>query len=179
MPSAETAAGSPVDRNRPVDSAASSSAARAELTSLRSAASPRTTTSAVVPSDGKAVLRSRIVCTSGIEVGRVSRLAVCVFMPSAGTASRITTTDDIASAASGCRVTGPRTRPLTKPVPIRRVRRWRSGTRGRSTHRPSFASSAGSTVIEPSTATATTTIEPTASELKVESRSGTVRPSSR
>ena len=56
-----------------------------------------------------------------------------------------------------------------KPVPIRRVRRWSSGTRGRSTHRPSFASSAGSTVIEPSTATATTMIEPTASELNVES----------
>ena len=47
--------------------------------------------------------------------------------------------------------------------------RCSSGTRGRSTQRPSLASSAGSTVIEPSTATATTRIEPTASELNVES----------
>ena len=49
----------------------------------------------------------------------------------------------------------------------RRVSRCRKGTRGRSTHRPSPASTAGSTVIEPSTATATTRIAPTASELKI------------
>ena len=41
--------------------------------------------------------------------------------------------------------------------------------KGRSTQRPSLTSSAGSTVIEPSTATATTTIAPVASELKVAS----------
>ena len=52
---------------------------------------------------------------------------------------------------------------------IRRISRCRIGTRGRSTQRPSLASSAGSTVIEPSTATATTMIEPTASELNVAS----------
>ena len=55
------------------------------------------------------------------------------------------------------------------PRPIRRLSRHSSGTRGRSTQRPSLTSSAGSTVIEPSTATATTRIAPVASELKVAS----------
>ena len=54
-------------------------------------------------------------------------------------------------------------------APIRRLSRHSSGTRGRSTQRPSLASSAGSTVIEPSTATATTMIAPAASELNVAS----------
>ena len=36
------------------------------------------------------------------------------------------------------------------PRPIRRLSRHSSGTRGRSTQRPSLTSSAGSTVIEPS-----------------------------
>ena len=50
------------------------------------------------------------------------------------------------------------------------VRRHRNGIRGRSTQRPSLASSAGSTVSEPRTATATTRMAPTASEEKVASR---------
>ena len=48
---------------------------------------------------------------------------------------------------------------LIPPRPIRRLSRHSSGTRGRSTQRPSLTSSAGSTVIEPSTATATTRID--------------------
>ena len=55
------------------------------------------------------------------------------------------------------------------PRPMRRLSRQRSGTRGRSTHLPSFASKAGSTVIDPSTAMATTRIAPVASELNVTS----------
>ena len=47
---------------------------------------------------------------------------------------------------------------------MRRLSRHSSGTRGRSTHRPSRDSTAGSTVSEPITATATTMIVPAASE---------------
>ena len=73
------------------------------------------------------------------------------------------------SAATGCRSTGPSTLRLMPPWPIRRFSRHSSGTRGRSTQRPSLARSAGSTVIEPSTAIATTRIEPTARLLNVTS----------
>ena len=48
-----------------------------------------------------------MVCASGIEAGSVSRLPLCVFMPSAGMASSTTTTTpDSASATS--RVPGDR-----------------------------------------------------------------------
>ena len=50
-----------------------------------------------------------------------------------------------------------------------RSSRHSTGTRGRSIARPSLTSSAGSTVSEPSTATATTMIEPVASEAKTTS----------
>src|SRR3546814_7435404 len=53
---------------------------------------------------------------------------------------------------------------LMPPRPIRRLSRHSSGTRGRSAQRPSLTSSAGSTVIEPSTAIATTRIEPRSEE---------------
>ncbi len=56
------------------------------------------------------------------------------------------------------------------PAPMRRLSRHSSGMRGRSTQRPSLASSAGSTVSEPITATTTTRIEPTARALKTGSR---------
>ena len=110
-----------------------------------------------------------MVLASGIELGRVSRLPLCVFMPRAGIASSTTTTVASSSETAGCLTTGRRIRPLIEPGRIRRITRCSSGTRGRSTQRPSLASSAGSTVIEPSTATATTMIEPTASELNVAS----------
>ena len=55
------------------------------------------------------------------------------------------------------------------PRPIRRLSRHSSGTRGRSTQRPSLASKAGSTVSDPITDTATTRIAPVASEEKVAS----------
>ena len=48
--------------------------------------------------------------------------------------------------------------------------RHRNGTRGRSMPRPSLTSTAGSTVNEPSTATATTMIEPAAREANTASR---------
>ena len=86
-----------------------------------------------------------------------------------GTASAPTTTTPNSKAATGRRTTGASTRRLMPPRPIRRFRRHRPGTRGRSTQRPSLTSSAGSTVIEPRTAIATTRIAPVASELKVTS----------
>jgi hypothetical protein len=92
-------------------------------------------------------------------------------MPSAGIARSTTTTVASISETTGCFTTGPSTRPLIEPGRTRRITRCRIGTRGRSTQRPSLASSAGSTVIEPSTATATTMIDPTASELNVASPS--------
>ena len=91
-------------------------------------------------------------------------------MPSAGTAS--SDHDAPESEQRDDRV-GARPAPargrLIPPRPIRRLSRHSSGTRGRSTQRPSLTSSAGSTVIEPSTATATTRIAPVASELNVAS----------
>ena len=169
VPSFETSTSVPDGRNSGDLSAAASTLARAAATSSFWEASARTTRSAVVPSDGNASLRSCMVLASGIELGRVSRLPLCVFMPRAGIASSTTTTVASSSEIAGCRTTGRRMRPLIEPGRIRRITRCSSGTRGRSTQRPSLASSAGSTVIEPSTATATTMIEPTASELNVES----------
>ena len=100
-------------------------------------------------------------------MGSVSRVAACIVMPSAGTASATAAATEPASAMPGRRTTGARMRRLIPPAPIRRLRRHSSGTRGRSTQRPSLTSSAGSTVIEPTTATATTMIAPMASDVKV------------
>ncbi len=122
-----------------------------------------------MPSDGNSRAICLTVCTSGIEAGSVSRLPEWIFMPSAGSASSRTTTPETTRAMAGWRSTGDRTRPLIPPLPILRLSLHTSGTRGRSTHRPSFTSRAGSTVIEPSTAIATTRIAPVASELKVAS----------
>ena len=94
-------------------------------------------------------------------------------MPSAGAASASSSADaETSSVTSGRRSAGRSTRRPERAGrrrPVRgAVRRHSSGTRGRSTQRPSLASSAGSTVSEPSTATATTRIEPTASEEKID-----------
>ena len=170
-PSSETSTGSASSVKRPVAAASATRSASAAPTRSRSAASARTTTTAVVPSDGNALVRSRMVATSGIDWGSVSRLPAWVFMPSAGTASATTTVAPSSSAATGWRMTGASTRSAMPRRPAAtsrgRVRRHSTGTRGRSTQRPSLASSAGSTVIEPSTAMATTRIAPTARLSKV------------
>ena len=92
VPSFETSTWVPDGRNSGDFSAAASTLASAAATSSCWEASARTTRSAVVPSDGNALLRSCMVLASGIELGRVSRLPLCVFMPSAGIASSTTTT---------------------------------------------------------------------------------------
>ena len=124
---------------------------------------PRTTTSATGPSDGNASAMALIVCTSGIDAGqRVEVARVRSSSRAPARRARPRRHRRAASAATGCRSTGPSIRRLIPPRPIRRFSRHSSGTRGRSTQRPSLASSAGSTVIEPSTAIATTRIEPVA-----------------
>ena len=74
-----------------------------------------------------------------------------------------------ASVTAGCRVAGRSRTGHSLGGPWRWVSRCTSGTRGRSTHLPSFASSAGSTVSEPIIAMATTIITLTASEEKITS----------
>ncbi len=56
--------------------------------------------------------------------------------------------------------------PQTRPPPSSRLRRCTNGTRRRSTLSPSFESKAGSTVSDPSRATATTVIVATPNEAK-------------
>ncbi len=166
-PSSDTWTASGVASNSPLAVARASRSSSAARTSTRWSASAFTTTVVVVPSDGNASAIARNVVTSGIASGRVSRFASWSFMPNAGRLSAATASPETTRAATGRRSTGPRMRPLSPPLPMRRLSRHSSGTRGRSTQRPSRASSAGSTVIEPSTAIATTRIEPVASELKV------------
>ena len=59
--------------------------------------------------------------------------------------------------------------PQIRPSPSSRRSRWTNGTRPRSTLSPSLDSTAGSTVSEPSIATATTVIVATPNEAKVAS----------
>ena len=56
--------------------------------------------------------------------------------------------------------------PQIRPSPSSRRSRWTNGTRTRSTLSPSFESNAGSTVSDPSIATATTVIVATANDAK-------------
>lgn len=93
-----------------------------------------------------------------------SRVRFWVFMPSAGavTASSapIATTTDTAGRARTTRSTACQNRlPSGAPVPARRLPRFRNGSRPFSTRSPSSESSAGSTVTEPTMATATTISE--------------------
>ena len=71
--------------------------------------------------------------------------------------------------SAGRRSTRSTIAPQIRPSPSSRRRRPTSGTRPRSTLSPSRESRAGSTVSEPSTATATTRIVASASDAKVES----------
>ncbi len=165
--SADVRTASGVASKTPVSVARASRSASPARTSPARSGSPCTTTVAVVPSAGKRSAIARNVVTSGIESGSVSRFAACSFMPTAGALRASTASPETTRAATGRRTTGASRRLLSPPRPIRRLSRHSSGTRGRSTQRPSLASSAGSTVIEPSTAIATTRMAPVASESKV------------
>ena len=97
-------------------------------------------------------------------------------MPVAGTASATSAPTDSTRVTAGYFSAGRRTvdqnpdrPPPDAPAWREADNRHRKGMRGRSTQRPSFASSAGRTVSEPSTATATTVMEPTASDEKMAS----------
>ena len=79
-----------------------------------------------------------------------------------GRASATSTATPATRATTGRRSTWPSTKPQTRESRSSRFSRRSSGRRLRCTRSPSFASTAGSTVSEPSTATPTTRIEPTA-----------------
>ncbi len=90
-----------------------------------------------------------------------------VFMPSAGTARAIRIALEATTETTGRASTLPRIQPQTRDSPWLAWRRLPMiGTRPFSTLSPSLESTAGSTVTEPSTATATTSIVPTAIEVK-------------
>ena len=128
----------------------------------------------VVPVLGKAAVSRSYACMAGVVRGRSSMPGNFSFMPSAGAASASSSPTETTRVTSGAAAPGRSTPARTgaagrRPAGAVAVSRHSSGTRGRSTHRPSLASSAGSTVSEPITATATTRIEPTASEEKTTS----------
>ena len=92
-------------------------------------------------------------------------------MPSAGAASASSSPTETTSVTRGWRSAGRSNAGHSRGglgCPSRPTRaavsRHSTGTRGRSTQRPSLASRAGRTVRDPSTATATTRIEPIASD---------------
>ena len=75
----------------------------------------------------------------------------------------------MATVATGWRRAGRSMARTAAPLPARPASRPSSGIRGLSTRLPSSASVAGSTVSEPSTASSTTAIVPTAIAVKVAS----------
>ncbi len=90
-------------------------------------------------------------------------------MWSTGRASTISTPAEATTATTGCRSTGLRMADQKRFSPPSRRSRWRNGILPFSTLSPSRESSAGSTVSEPSIATATTVIVATPNEVYVRS----------
>ena len=90
-----------------------------------------------------------------------------VFMPRAGMASAMRMPPLTIAETSGRLSTRSTTRDHRPNSAVRRLRRWTSGTRPRSILSPIIDSSAGSTVIEPSIATATTRMPPVANDMNV------------
>jgi hypothetical protein len=91
----------------------------------------------------------------------------CSVMLSAGSASATMPTSATRKVRPGFVVAGRSSAGHSRGSRVCVDSRHRNGTRGLSILLPSLASSAGSTVSEPSTAIATTRIEPMASEAKV------------
>src|SRR3954447_16991934 len=101
----------------------------------------------------------------GSERGRPWTPLSAVCIPSAGSARTIRMPADATAETAGRLSTRARTAPHRCDSPwLRWRRRATNGTRPFSTLSPSLESSAGSTVSEPTTATATTRIVPTAND---------------
>jgi hypothetical protein len=99
--------------------------------------------------------------------GRSSVPVSTVCIPNAGIASTTSTAADAIADSHGRRSTLPRTHAHARLSPVELRRPCSSGTRPFSTRSPSQARIAGTTVIEPIIATATTMIAPTPSAVKV------------
>ncbi len=167
MPSCDAvSAGGPSDTKCRSRRARASSASRASCTSAPAPADERTTTSTSVFRLGNAAVSRCRVWVSAIEVGSEARLSEVSRMPSAGSASRASAPTEIASVRAGWVSDGRNTPDHSTGSRSCVVHRHSSGTRGRSIARPSATSIAGRTVSEPSTATATTRIDPVASDAK-------------
>ena len=105
---------------------------------------------------------SNVFITGKASRGMSSMPVTLVCMPIAGKARAASTATPPTSATTGRRSTWPSTKPQMRESRSSRFSRRRIGRRLLWTRSPSLASTAGSTVSEPSTATPTTTIEPTA-----------------
>ena len=107
------------------------------------------------------------VCTVGMLRGRSLASGVVVWMPSAGEASTSNTATAATADSFGLRSTRSSTAPHTRLSRSACRSRHSHGMRPLSTRSPSSASIAGSTVSEPTTATATTSMVPSAKPLKI------------
>ncbi|CAM5235456.1 hypothetical protein SANTM175S_04891 [Streptomyces antimycoticus] len=132
--------------------------ARASRTGAASMSSAFTTTLAGSDPPGNASSMWLYAVTTGSRSPNSwSMVRFAVFIPRAGTASAISAPLASASDSLGRRSTGPRTVRQTRlSPPPRRLARARNGNWPFSTRSPSSESSAGSTVTEPTIATATT-----------------------
>src|SRR5207253_10004874 len=110
-----------------------------------------------------AVSRSYAFITDVVR-GRSSVPGNFSVIPSAGDATASSAVTATSSVAIGCFSAGFSTVGQNRGLRLLAVSRQTSGIRGRSTQRPSFASTAGSTGSEPTTATATTSSDPTAKD---------------
>ena len=123
------------------------------------------TTSTPLASEGKAAVTLSYVFITGKSLrDRSSAPVTVVFMCSAGAARASRTPPATMIETSGRRRTCPRIQPQTRESPLSLPSRESSGTRLLWTRWPSLTSTAGRIVSEPSTATATTRMEPVANE---------------
>ena len=129
--------------------------------------SPAIATTAGVAPPGNAASMRLYDCTSSSDAGSASRPDWAGFRLSAGTASARSTAADATAETSGRRRTRSRIALQIRPSPSSRRSRPRNGTRTLSTRSPSQDSTAGSTVSEPTIATATTIIVPIANDMNV------------
>ena len=126
-----------------------------------------TISSGICPPGNAACIRS-YVCMIGRLSGIPSTPLSTVFSRRLGIASAISSPPASTADTSGRRSTRSRIADHTRDSPSpRRRRRCTNGTRPFSTLSPSFDSTAGRTVSEPSIETATTRIVPTANDMNV------------
>ncbi len=101
---------------------------------------------------------------AGMDRGSDAALSDCIFSSSVGSASTASASTEIVSVRPGWVMAGRSSAGHIRGSRVEADSRHSTGTRGRSMRRPSLTRTAGSTVSEPSTATATTMMEPVASE---------------